>query len=330
MSFVVLNPGGRDASQSFVEGAPSGGHPPVNYHGYAACMGGLFLRDVAAVPDGTRLVLVLLRKHNLRKVLSALAKLRARGTRTLVSFKESGAHQVADFLADFGRSMLFRRICREADGYLASTQELESLYLGAGCRRGLFLPTPYPLDSKEWNLSIPLEKRLGFFVGTREFGVPSRNHWHAVALANRLSLELRVPAAVVNTSGRRGLMLLTEIRGDNPFFQVVVGPLGYRDYLRLMASHRCVLQLDSSAVPGQVAGDALLCRMPCVGGNGAVERLAFPEFSCSGPDEAADAVRLLMTDDAAWGEAVRRSRENAAKTLGFASARRRLEAWMAP
>jgi len=28
-------------------------------------------------------------------------------------------------------------------------------------------------------------------------------------------------------------------------------------------------------VPGQIAGDALLCRIPCVGGDGAIERIAF-------------------------------------------------------
>jgi hypothetical protein len=38
-----------------------------------------------------------------------------------------------------------------------------------------------------------------------------------------------------------------------------------------------VLQLDRSHVPGQVAGDALLCRIPCVGGDGAIERIAFPK-----------------------------------------------------
>ena len=43
-----------------------------------------------------------------------------------------------------------------------------------------------------------------------------------------------------------------------------------------MARHKIVLQADKSAVPGQVAGDALLCRMPCVGGDGAIDRLAFP------------------------------------------------------
>ena len=42
----------------------------------------------------------------------------------------------------------------------------------------------------------------------------------------------------------------------------------YVDYLRVMAAHKIVFQLDTSFVPGQVAGDALICRLPCVGGNG--------------------------------------------------------------
>jgi hypothetical protein len=42
------------------------------------------------------------------------------------------------------------------------------------------------------------------------------------------------------------------------------------------------LQLDRSHVPGQVAGDALLCRIPCVGGDGAIERIAFPKTSGEG------------------------------------------------
>jgi hypothetical protein len=51
--------------------------------------------------------------------------------------------------------------------------------------------------------------------------------------------------------------------------------LPYPDYLAEMTRHKIVLQADRSAVPGQVAGDALLCRMPCVGGDGAIERLAY-------------------------------------------------------
>lgn len=46
-----------------------------------------------------------------------------------------------------------------------------------------------------------------------------------------------------------------------------------------MARHKIVLQLDRSHVPGQVAGDALLCRIPCVGGDGAIERITFQKLA---------------------------------------------------
>ena len=44
---TVLNPGGRDPEQHFHEPATSGGqeHPPVNFHGYAACTRGVFHYD---------------------------------------------------------------------------------------------------------------------------------------------------------------------------------------------------------------------------------------------------------------------------------------------
>ena len=319
IGFVVLNPGGRDREQSFPNGAGSpadGGHAPINYHAYAACMRGAFLRDVKSVPDGARAALVLLRKRNLRAVLKAIEALKARGVRTWISFKESGAHQVADFLNDYDRSLLFREICAAADGYLSSTPDLEPLYRASGCHAGFFAPTPYPVEEPEWDRSIPFERRVGIFVGTREFDVPSRNHWRAVAVAAQLARELEVPAAVVNPNGRHDLRLLKSIRGDNPFLHFIVGPLDYAKYLKLMASHRIVFQLDASAVPGQVAGDALLCRVPCVGGNGAVDRVAFGE-----PGDALETARRLMTDDTAWHAAVENSQTAARERLSFSAIR---------
>lgn len=315
--FVVLNPGGRDAEQSFANGAGTpkdGGHPPVNYHAYAACLRGSFLRDVKRVPAETRTALVLLRKRNLRAALAAVDKLRERGMRTWISLKESGSHQVADFLNDYTRSLLFRRICAAADGYLSSTPELEPLYRAAGSRAGFFAPTPYPVDEPAWDRGIPLADRVGIFVGTREFDVPSRNHWRAVALAGELARELEVPAAVIVTGGRHGLRLLKAIRGDNPYLHFLVGPFPYWDYLRIMAAHRVVLQLDASAVPGQVAGDALLARLPCVGGNGAVDRIAFGHLEGS---SVAATVRQLMTDDAAWTAANDEAQRCARERLSF-------------
>jgi hypothetical protein len=68
-----------------------------------------------------------------------------------------------------------------------------------------------------------------------------------------------------------------------------------------------------------VAGDALLCRVPCVGGNGAVDRLAFPEtcgFARSIDDIATSAQRLL-TDRAPYKESVANMETVASQSLAF-------------
>lgn len=328
MNFSVLNPGGRDRPQDF-SGGPGRpedpGHPPVNYHAYAACVGGGFFREEPAVPQGA--VLVLLRKRNLRRALADLASLRRRGCRVFVSCKESGSHQVADLLGDVTRWELFQQICRSSDGAISSTRELVSLYLSAGCPRAGFLPTPYPVE--EWDFSRPLEKRRGIFVGTREFGTPSRNHLAAVALADEISRELSCALAVVNAEGRRSGMILKSLRKRNPLLFLIEAPMPYADYLRVMALHRIVWQLDSSAVPGQVAGDSLLCRMPCVGGNGAIDRIAFPRFSGTSREDAADLARRLLADDAFWLQETAAAGEIAREQLSFCAGARQLRAFLA-
>ncbi len=328
MIFAVLNPDGRDSDLSFAAGVPgpgNGGHPPVNYHAYAACCGGGFFRSTASVPAGTNAVLVLLRKRNLKACLKAVRELKAARTRVLISFKESGSHQVADFLSDAGRFAAFREICGACDGALSSTPDLVELYQAAGCRMAEFLPTPYPVDVPEWDFSRPYTERDGVFVGTREFFVPSRCHAAAVVSAWRLSRDLGCPLTVFNTDGRRGRALLHPLQREHPDFRIEERKLPYADYLRLMAAHRLVLQLDTSRVPGQVAGDALLCRMPCVGGNGAVDEAAFGRAESA--SASLEIARRLLTDAAAWSAAVAASQERAARMLSFSHATDRIAAF---
>lgn len=328
MTFAVLNPGGRDADQMFPAGAGQpgdAGHPPVNYHAYAACCRSGFFRDVRSIPASVRSVLVLLRRRNLRKVQVALRTLKARGCAARISCKESGAHQAAELLGDVTRLELFREICGEADGAVSSTPELVEIYRAAGCKAVTFMPTPYPVDIPAWDFSQPLEKRRGIFVGTREFSVPSRNHMAAVLLADEISRDLGCALAVVNTDGRRGGMILKSLRKRNPLLFIIEAPLAYPDYLRVMALHRIVWQLDAGSVPGQVAGDAILCRMPCLGGNGAIDRLVFPELS--GPADRADLADLargLLTDDSRWLRAVGDSQALAHRELSFHAGASRL------
>jgi hypothetical protein len=107
--------------------------------------------------------------------------------------------------------------------------------------------------------------------------------------------------------------------------------ISYPSYLREIARHKIVLQLDTSFVPGQVAGDALLCRVPCVGGNGAIDRLAFPEtcgFARS-IDQITKAALRLLTDRQHYQESVASMNAAALPRLSFAVVAKQLEKFFA-
>jgi hypothetical protein len=316
VQLAVLNPGGRDREQSFPDGAGAPDdptpHPPVNYHAYAACTRGAFYRDPARIPPGEGDVLLVLRR-DLNHCLKVLRQLKGDGRRVAVSLKESGLHQVAQLLGEAENTRLFREICALADGCLASTPNLAGLYRAAGGRQVRFIPTPYPVDSAKWNFALPLADRSGIFIGTREWDTPSRNHAAALLLA----ASLGGPVTVVNEDGRAGRKRLDAVGLANA--QIIEGRLPYPDYLRLIARHRIVLQLDRSAVPGQVAGDALLCGVPCVGGDGAIERIVFPD-SCGiarTPEELREIASRLLLDDSACVAASADSRQRALTHLSF-------------
>lgn len=323
-SLAVVNPRGGDPDQLFFgeEVTPeAGGHPPVNYHAYAACTGGGFYRNPENLPAGQKAVLLLLRS-DLKLCLKTLVALQARGSKVAVSLKESGSHQVAALLADAGRLALFREICAKADFCLSSTPDLVPLYLGAGARQAKFVPTPYPVDLPSWDFSRPVAERRGIFIGTREFEVLSRNHLAAL-LAVR---PLGEPVTVINPGGRRSRRLLETIGFEPGQLRIVEGRLGYPAYLRLMAGHRLVFQLDRSAVPGQIAGDALLCRIPCVGGDGAVDRIAFPQSCGFGRETSELAIHAahLLGDEAVYREAISEAQRRASEQLSFKAIAARL------
>ena len=338
MKFAVLNPGGSDPDQAFPHFAGAPGeksHPPVNYHAYAACTAGSFHRNPSTIPDDGRPVLLLLRR-DLTLGLKTLAALQQKGRVVAISLKESGSHQVVSLLTDRKRLMLFHEICARADLCLSSTSDLLPLYLGAGARRAEFVPTPYPLEDSRWDFSLSIEPavtmgdRRGIFIGTREFDTPSRNHLAAVLAVKRLG----EPVTVVNTDGRRGRRIL-ETLGFRPAdgqydqaseLRMIEGQMAYPRYLQIVAGHRLVFQLDRSAVPGQVAGDALLCRVPCVGGDGAVERLAFPGLCGFGrePAELLDRATTLLRDDGEYARAIEESQRFARERLAFSPVAERL------
>jgi hypothetical protein len=329
MKLSVLNPGGNDPEQHFPDFAGKPGdsaHPPVNYHGFAACTGGGFFRKESAIPDASKAVLVLLR-HDLKSARQAVVDLRRAKKTIAISWKEAGAFQVAAQLAKPSKVQLFREICERCDLAIATTTDLVPLFRNAGARHVEFIPTPYPVEEFDWDFAVPIDERRGIFVGTREFDIPSRNHLAAMLSVKYLAESMMEPVTVFNTGGWRGRRMLAQLQFPENLLRVVEGPVPYPRYLRIMAEHKFVFQLDASAVPGQVAGDALLCRIPCIGGDGTTERLAFADLCGHGRthEQLFDIAARLLEHDHDIEEIVAAASARARSTLSFSAVARQLE-----
>jgi hypothetical protein len=319
---TVLNPGGRDPEQHFPDGAGeiAQPHQPTNFHAYAACTRGSFHRETKrAIAEATPVLLLL--RGDFSASERALAGLQKEGRVVAVSLKETGLHQIADQLRDPARLTRFLRIVNRADRCIAPTPEAADFYraVRVNADQVAFIPTPYPIDDRRWDFSRPIPERSGIFIGTREWNVLSRNHLGALFVARRLSEQTGEPVTVFNFDRRKGARLIDGIGFASEKLRVLERKLSYPDYLREIARHKIVLQLDTSFVPGQVAGDALLCRVPCVGGNGAIDRLAFPEscgFARSIEDIGKAALRLL-TDQSHYQENVASLEIVASQRLSF-------------
>ena len=319
---TVLNPGGRDPEQHFPDGAGETSHPhaPINFHAYAACTRGSFHRESrAALAEATPILLLL--RGDFRASERALAALQKEKRAVVVSLKETGMHQIADQLRDPAKLARLVAIVRRANGCIAPTPEAAdfSRTIRGSSDRVAFIPTPYPIDDRRWDFSRPLGERSGIFVGTREWNVLSRNHLAALWMARELSGQTGEPVTVFNLDGRKGVRQLAGIGFAPGKLRMLDRELTYPNYLREVARHKIVFQLDTSFVPGQVAGDALLCRIPCVGGNGAIDRLGFPD-SCGFARSIDDLGKIalhLLTDQAHYQQTVAGLEVAASRRLSF-------------
>lgn len=328
---TVLNPGGRDPEQQFhsVPDPGEGAHPPINFHAFAASTFGAFHRDTRRALGEKTPVLLLLRR-DFRTSERALAELKREGRTVAVSLKETGLHQIAQQLRDPAKLSRFIKIVTNADGCIATTPEAAEIYQRVRSKHDpatvAFIPTPYPIEDQRWNFSVPRDEQSGIFIGTREWDIPSRNHFATLLVARESCEATGEPVTVVNLDGYKGRRLLGELNFPKGKLRLIEKWKAYPDYLRDVASHKVVLQLDRSRVPGQVTGDALLCRIPCIGGDGAVERIAFPKTCAAGrtiTEIASMALDLLKSPELRQA-IVSESQERAQERLSFKSVRSQL------
>ena len=327
----VLSPGGRDLEQYFDEpiGPDGPGHPPINLHAFAACTNGSFHRKAKNAIEEKRPILLILR-GDFRATEHALTECKQAERTVAVALKETGLHQIAEQLRDPKKLGRFLRIVAEADGCIATTPEAADIFRRARRERDpatvAFIPTPYPLEDGVWKFSVPPVHQRGIFIGTREWDVPSRNHFAALLLAREICAATGDPVTVFNLDGSKGEKLLKEIRFPWGKLRVHEKREPYAEYLRTVSEHKIVLQLDRSRVPGQIAGDALLARTICVGGDGAIDRLAFGNYSGAGrtTGQIKTIAWELVTNTSARAAAIFETQWRGAERMSFQAVQKQL------
>jgi hypothetical protein len=244
-------------------------------------------------------------------------------------------HQVAQQLGDPAKLSRFLSLVSKADGCIASTPEVAELYQQARLKSDpatvAFIATPYPLQDRQWNFAVPPNRQSGILVGTREWDVPSRNHAAVLLAARTLGNATGEPVTVFNLDGRKGRKLLADLKFADGKLRVLERKKSYVDYLGEVAKHKIVFQLDRSRVPGQVAGDALLCRTICVGGDGAIDRIAFPHTCGEGRsiNELTALAADLLKDTNKRATLILETQWRAMERLSFQAIRPQLEKFFA-
>jgi len=327
----VLSPGGRDLEQYFDEpvGPDEPGHPPVNLHAFAACTNGSFhCATKNAIAENRPILLVV--RGNFRASERALSECHKEKRIVAIALKETGLHQIAEQLDDHKKLARFIKIVALADGCIATTPEAAEIYRRLRPERDpstvAFIPTPYPLEDSRWQFTVPPSEQRGIFIGTREWDVPSRNHLNALLLAREILAASGEPVTVFNLDGRKGEKRLSELNFPAGKLRIHDKREPYADYLREIARHKLVLQLDRSRVPGQVAGDALLARSICVGGDGAIDRLAFANYCGEGRTTAQlKTIALeLLKNTAERAKAIVETHWRAAERISFQAVQHQL------
>ncbi|MBP83473.1 MAG: hypothetical protein CMO61_06455 [Verrucomicrobiales bacterium] len=338
---AVLNPKGTDPFVDYTHGPGSyhsGIHPPINYHAFAAATFGAFYDSTEQVIDNLDrydAVLVLIRKRTWISLAAAEA-LKDAGATVIIAWKECGDEQINQQLRGFRARKAYGKILSLADGILSPTSNLPPRHgecdEEAFQAKARFLPTPYPLEHSQWDFSPPVERR-GILLGTREFKNPARNHLRALELIASAARELNLTrVTVINSEKARGLSQLKRLASKFPAdcLEIFDKPLPYLDYISLLASHRLVFQMDQSNVPGQVAGDCLLARNLCCGGNSAIEKIVFPNLCDDGNRSREEWIQMfsrLLGEDHTYERTRLEAQSIAKQHLSYSAVSRKLGDW---
>lgn len=279
MKLCVLQPSIRQKQEfpGYASSPSIGTLPPLGFAGFAACTGGGIYRKSSEIPPEERRVLLVIGR-DLKAARQATIDLRRSGKTIVATLENGGRFAIRSWLNSPADLSLFREICSRAHAGLAVSHDSEPILRAGGLLHVEVIPAPLPLQETEWNFSIPDEERRGIFLGSWDWKNPVKRHLEALIALREVAGYMYEPVTVFNLDGWRGRRWLRQIEYPAGLLRVIERRLPYAEYLRKVALHKMVFSLDASGGEGRIGADSLLCRIPCVGGTGEINSIAFPDF----------------------------------------------------
>lgn len=233
--------------------------------------------------------IIILVKDTPKAVLPLIKQLKKAGKRVLVGFHENGDYLSQIIISqpspdEFWLSH-FAELVEESDGLYSIMPSKESIFEWFFNKPVFSTLHAAPYDEWRHNFSVPRKDRKGLFLATRTFNqFLRRNTFEGLMIAmtamskiNNEKNDTEDHVTVVCEDSFHFDRIFSFFRHKNVPLDVVKGPLPYEDWLKLIAKHKMVFQFDYSNTLGQVAMDAALVDVPCIGSNTEVSRAAITD-----------------------------------------------------
>lgn len=249
----------------------------VGATGFAVASGGGVYGRLDRPDPEIRHVMVAIGR-DLKAARQTVIDLRRDGRAVVLTAAEPGAWWYHSVLRDPSALKLLQECGIRASGALTFSADGENFWRSAGIPVSELMPSPLPVGSdEEAPVSEPSEGRWGVFLGTMSWDNPLERHGEALYAIRDLCGQLQEPLTVVNADGWRGRRRLRQMKFARGMLRVVEKVPDFAGLRDLISKHKAVFQLDTNRGWGRVGAAAFLAGVPCMGGQGMLEQILFPD-----------------------------------------------------
>jgi|GEM_PF-4236950 len=301
---------------------------PIGLHGIALASGGAIHTDLASALSEGEPILVL-GSEDLRKTEETLLQIRHQGISSAIAWPDRFVATLTA-AAKGDQAATIGRILAVADLAVCTDKGLMDVF--ASCHDATpraYFPSPYPIAHPDWDTIAGVKNRSGVLIG----GFPFHNGLESALCRETLQFSVllaKVCQHKISVFSEISPRLADEMAAaglEVSEVHIVAEPKTYAEYLEVLGRHSLIVDPSrGSRRMGSLAGDALLTRGICLGGDSDLDTLLFPglQLSSATPEELRARVVELLNDPLSHAEAVADAARRALAEISFEAARTRV------